>query len=1066
MIYKGPSDHLSRFFSLIELYQASQLLQADLLMDWQYLPDDEMVKGFFWHEDKMLKTHLCWPLNEKPEVNFCECQDDPYKSNDSHKNNDSHTSNNHHKDNCIHLAALAIETKVQIDRLPPPIKAVEAFDTEWDYLNQWISKQKHDPFPRMARHRIVYILNEENGCYALCVHKGYLSQHNEYQIKSPLSLSINLEKKLPKFFCQTDVIIFKKIQAMINADPQLQQNENTLQINHQINVELLQKMVELERCFWRSCYRKPLTWKNCNAANLSWKKVTAQLYFSAADNQLVYLNENINIEGVFDKLFEADLFDEQNLIAKLVISSEQLILPELNSQVEFELVAITFQYTDQYTEHEFQLQSLLHWIDLQDEKTRERIIHHGLTRQIILHLNQIEQLPSIKSHFEQSVSQNYDLSWRNLNGDLAHWLPLIRGLQLEGWKVNYADNFKLNQIKVDDWYSKISADNENKQWFELEVGVKVDGESINIMPYIVGALKQGGLTNKQNDISIKLPNEKVILVSYKRIDMMLKTLLELYDNDPLSKNNKLKLPLSHVSRVARLEKNLGHESQWEQAKALKQKAQRLSQNAAITEISPPKNLNAKLRDYQQMGLNWLQFLSRENLSGILADDMGLGKTLQTLAHIQVEKNNHKLKLPCLIVTPRSLLSNWQTEAAKFTPNLKVLSWRGSQRQQLLKYIDHVDIITISYGVLLRDANIMGAQKFHLVVLDEAHMIKNSRNKITQVAFKINAENRLCLTGTPLENHLGELWSLFHFLMPSFLGTEKQFKKIFRDPIEKENDDQRSQELAQRIAPFMLRRTKNKVAADLPKKTVMEILLALSESQADLYESVRMSMLKEVQLALAISQKNKNQLLIGNALLRLRQICCHPKLVKFEHLNTQNLESVKLNWLQNKLPKMIESGSRILIFSSFTSMLDIIAEMLNLMAINYLCLTGKTRRRSELIEKFQQGEAPVFLISLKAGGVGLNLTKADTVIHFDPWWNPAAENQASDRAHRIGQNKPVFIYKLISQGTIEERIHQMQKNKSQLAEQLYSNNNLQSKFKVDDWKALLAPLDEQLKVAPK
>jgi SNF2 family DNA or RNA helicase len=311
--------------------------------------------------------------------------------------------------------------------------------------------------------------------------------------------------------------------------------------------------------------------------------------------------------------------------------------------------------------------------------------------------------------------------------------------------------------------------------------------------------------------------------------------------------------------------------------------------------------------------------------------------------------------------------------------------------------------------------------------------------VSQAARALRAEHRLCLSGTPMENHLGELWALVDFLQPGLLGEERDFTRQYRTAIEKNEDKERAQALSRRIAPFVLRRTKDAVAPDLPEKTQIIETIALEEKQRDFYDGVRLASHRRVRETIEERGLARSQITVLDALLKLRQACCDPRLVggQTEH---EGVPSAKIDWLTNALPEMIEEGRRILLFSQFTSMLALIEKTVQELNIPYLLLTGQTRERTPLIEKFQSGAVPLFLISLKAGGTGLNLTAADTVIHYDPWWNPAVEAQATDRAHRIGQDKPVFVYKLIAQGTVEERIVSLQERKHALASQLYTEKN--------------------------
>ena len=416
--------------------------------------------------------------------------------------------------------------------------------------------------------------------------------------------------------------------------------------------------------------------------------------------------------------------------------------------------------------------------------------------------------------------------------------------------------------------------------------------------------------------------------------------------------------------------------------------------------------------------------------------MGLGKTVQTLVHLLHEKQQGRMTSAALIIAPTSLVWNWFEEAQRFTPDLRVLVFHGKARHD--DAFDDYDVVISTYGLIQRDKKRFLQQQFYYVILDEAQLIKNSRTKTTQMIQQLQASHRLCLTGTPIENHLGELWSLFHFLMPGLLGNTKQFRQFFRIPIERHQDMERRHQLARRVQPFMLRRTKDEVTRELPAKTEMTRMIDLTGSQRDLYEAIRMSMEKKVRDAISNQGLGKSQMLLLDALLKLRQVCCDPRLLSLPEASMAHGVSAKLDTLMALLDNLMLEGRSVLVFSQFTSMLKLIEAQLIARRYGYLMLTGQTQHRQALVKRFQAGEAPIFLISLKAGGTGLNLTRADTVILYDPWWNPAVQDQATDRSHRIGQQNPVFVYKLITSGTVEEAILAIQDKKRALFDGLLAN----------------------------
>jgi SNF2 family DNA or RNA helicase len=491
---------------------------------------------------------------------------------------------------------------------------------------------------------------------------------------------------------------------------------------------------------------------------------------------------------------------------------------------------------------------------------------------------------------------------------------------------------------------------------------------------------------------------------------------------------------------------------------LRDLAQRLRNLDGIAKLPPPAGLTIALRPYQNRGLDWLQFLRAFDLAGILADDMGLGKTIQTLAHIQTEREAGRLDRPALVVSPTSLIGNWRRESERFTPGLRVLVLHGSERHQRFDAIGHHDLVLTTYPLLPRDRDRLLQEHFHLLILDEAQTIKNPRAQAAQVVRQLNARHRLCLTGTPMENHLGELWALFDFLLPGFLGDQRRFTRHWRTPIEQQGDRERQQRLSRRVAPFLLRRRKQDVLTELPPKTEIVRSVGLGEAQAALYEGIRLSMEQRVRETIAAQGMARSHITILDALLKLRQICCDPRLLDLPAARRVK-RSAKLELLMDLLPEQLEEGRRILLFSQFTSMLALIERELAQRGIRYAKLTGSTRNRDQVIDQFRSGEVDLFLISLKAGGLGLNLTEADTVILYDPWWNPAVETQAADRAHRIGQERPVFVYKLLTEQTVEERIMAMQQKKQALADGIYREGAADSSaiFSAEDINELFAPI---------
>ncbi|WP_028453577.1 DEAD/DEAH box helicase [Chitinilyticum aquatile] len=634
----------------------------------------------------------------------------------------------------------------------------------------------------------------------------------------------------------------------------------------------------------------------------------------------------------------------------------------------------------------------------------------------------------------------------------------VAALEAAGWQVTLAGDAALRVLSPESWWAELDEDGEQEDWFGLDMGIVVEGEKISLLPLLVDAIRKApadyqlAALGEADSLLLPAGGGRFLKLPGERLKPILATLTELFDAE-VRTDAPLRLPFSHAGRLA----DLG-DFAWSGGTRLRELGDRLRSFQGITPLAAPAGFQATLRPYQQQGLSWLQFLREYGLNGILADDMGLGKTVQALAHIAHEKAAGRLDRPCLVVAPTSLMFNWQREAAQFAPDLRVLLLHGNDRKTLFGDIAAHDLVLTTYPLLCRDAGILQEQAWHLLVLDEAQAIKNPKSQSAVVVRELSARHRLCLTGTPMENHLGELWALFDFLMPGFLGAEKTFNALFRVPIERQADGERRQQLSRRVAPFLLRRTKEQVATELPPKTEIIRMTELQGAQRDLYETVRLALSEKVRQEVAARGFKRSQIVILDALLKLREVCCDPRLVNLAQARTVQ-QSAKLEMLLELLPELLEEGRRILVFSQFTRMLALIEDELKQRQISYVKLTGQTKDRATPVERFQNGEVPVFLISLKAGGVGLNLTAADTVIHYDPWWNPAVEDQATDRAYRIGQDKPVFVYKLVCAGSVEEKMQAMKDRKKALADGVYGEaGERAAQLEAGDLSALFSPLE--------
>ena len=663
-----------------------------------------------------------------------------------------------------------------------------------------------------------------------------------------------------------------------------------------------------------------------------------------------------------------------------------------------------------------------------------------------------------------ALAQLQDLGFRKLSalhafglpqeirGDLAlesseGWLdfldrqaPALRG---DGWVVELDPDFPLQVVRADGDVFADVREGSGMDWFELDLGVVIDGERVDLTQAILAAIAAPGFSAKSTAepanpdaaFYLRLADGRMLALPAARLQPILAALYELLASGAGEANAK-RLGLSALDAAGLAEFEAAAPGiVWRGGEKLRELGRMLRETGGIPRAQVPASFAAELRPYQARGVDWLQFLRAAGLGGVLADDMGLGKTVQTLAHIAIEKAEGRLDRPVLVVSPTSLVANWRREAERFAPELKVLALHGPDRKTQFDAIPAHDIVITTYPLLVRDRAVLETRPWHIVLLDEAQTIKNPDAATTQLATQIEARSRLCLTGTPLENHLGEIWSLFRFLSPGFLGDRQTFNRQWRNPIEKQGDRERQLLLARRVRPFLLRRTKGEVAADLPPKTEIVEAIEMERAQRDLYESIRLAMHAKVRDAIAAKGLARSRIVVLDALLKLRQVCCDPRLLKLKKASAK-ARSAKLSRLMEMLVELRQEGRRILLFSQFTSMLALIEEELARIVLPYALLTGQTRDRATPIRRFQDGEVPLFLISLKAGGVGLNLTAADTVIHYDPWWNPAVEDQASDRAHRIGQTKPVFVHKLMTLGSIEEKMESLKAKKRALAAGLF------------------------------
>ncbi len=553
-------------------------------------------------------------------------------------------------------------------------------------------------------------------------------------------------------------------------------------------------------------------------------------------------------------------------------------------------------------------------------------------------------------------------------------------------------------------------------WFDLKTVVEFGDQQISLHD-LRKAMKRGERYVKLADGSIgQLPEEW--LSKYKHLwDLAEET-------DEGFRLNDVHLPL--------IDSLLEDDASIQTPPDLAQRRQRLRDFERIVPQPLPSGFVGELRPYQKHGFDWLHFLHEYKFGGILADDMGLGKTVQVLAYLQSQREQAQVRSAALLVVPKSLIANWQRESEKFTPGLRFLEYMGNFRSKDTSVFDGYDVVLTTYGTMLRDVEILRGYRFSHIILDESQAIKNPLAKSAKAARLLNGEHRIVMTGTPVENNTFELWSQFAFLNPGLLGNMEYFKREFANPIESGGDEQAAALLRKLIHPFILRRTKEQVAPELPPRTERVVYTDMAPAQKKVYMQTRDRYRAELLGLIESEGMDDARFKILEGLLRLRQISIHPALVDKQYKG----EAPKFELLLETLETLQAENHKALIFSQFVETLKLVKAELDEREIKYVYLDGQTPNRQSRVDLFQNDPSfPFFLISLKAGGVGLNLTAAEYVIHLDPWWNPAVEIQASDRAHRIGQDKPVFVYKIITRDTVEEKILQLQEKKRALVKSI-------------------------------
>ncbi|MEA1953058.1 MAG: DEAD/DEAH box helicase [Campylobacterota bacterium] len=906
-----------------------------------------------------------------------------------------------------------------------------------------------------------------------------------------LSKGTKLAKDNMFYYVQYDwkyEFLTDKDRELINYLTNTENQRDNYQFEDEYGFLMLKKLCETKRCFFGK-NNKPLSFVNLpKTLNFEWvesdeisslehnlsenefliHQTIPPLCIDTQNNTMYQIHTQYSTEEL-ECMLKAPTFskDEVEKVIEEVVSKTPDVAFPLPKSFEIEEITtspkpLLYLYAEQNENHSIHIMEL-HFAygeyDMNAYPLNEsELLFYDTKRIKVIRDNQLEStyintLESLGFIYESQVKGYLSFAKPSMQEAIERWRIFIDEkvtiLREEGWEIEIDPSFNFNFEYVDNISVDTTESSENSSWFELSYSVDIGGRSVALLPIVVSLLDEfDSIDSLPPKLNLSLEKGTFLHVDTEEIRPIMKTIFELYDK--VEEDKLLIKPYdAHI-----LDFDAQSHVTWKGSSELQALSKKLKDFQGIKSVEPSTHLNAQLREYQQFGLNWLNFLHSFNFAGILADDMGLGKTVQTLAFLQLLKEESKITKPVLIVMPTSLIGNWKNEINKFTENLSYLELYGIDRADKFKKINTYDIILTTYGLVQRDKEKYDKEHFSYIILDEAQKIKNPKTKLAQAIKGLHATNRLALSGTPIENHLGELWSIFDFLMPGFLESLSYFKSYYQNPIEQENSITKQNVLNKKIAPFILRRTKNEVVAELPPKTEIIKKAIFGKKQATLYENIRITMEEKVRDAIKGKGLSRSHITILDALLKLRQVCCHPSLLKLESAKGIK-ESTKLAMFLELIDELHAEGRKVLVFSQFTTMLTILENEIKKLNIPYTKLTGATRKREEAIDKFTKGDAEIFLISLKAGGVGLNLVEADTVIHYDPWWNPAVENQATDRAYRIGQDKAVFVYKLIVENSIEEKILELQEKKKSLQDGIYKDKkDKEEKFSGDELVELL------------
>ncbi len=988
--------------------------------------------------------------------------------------------------NCEHVAAALYAVLAETSTLPRKKRKKKE---EAVPFHSWLgvagqsapSTMARNDYPSDVRQRLLYIIRPDRKQRLRVYFESIrLLKDGSYGKATPYSCKSILNRNVPRYILSVDERILRDAAAGLST------GEDAFLLRSIAGQEMLERVIKTGRCHWWDKDRdalkmdepRPAEWfwdmdaQGVQTLSLSTKpeamiiQVSPPYYLDISNNSCGKIDQPCTLEETRDLLNTLPLKPED------ITGNNDILLPNLPSFIpqpeQLELQKETVKPTIILNFDSIPIHSPLYgthfdgldvWFEYNEERTkygttdepvrikkgnqlieyaRDLETENAAMLELLAHgISETPKAMAIKLK-KSGVLPKYTLHNQDWITFMAEVIPTLKA---SGFEIEMSSDFRYNLLTAESW--NLGVEGEGLIGQADFTATLAGGESIDLIDAIAAWIKENperlsdemlNTIKTMEHVPLPLVDGRMLSIPGDMLFSILKHMMELFATTGIREKE-----ISGIQMLA-IQKDLeSHEKvKIKDDKKWLELVHQLVDTGKISAVEVPKGLQAELRDYQRDGLNWLQMMMRTGVHGILADDMGLGKTVQTLACILKEKEEGRLKHPALVIAPTSLMHNWRMESQKFTPDLKVLVLHGAHRSRYFDDIAQYDLVLTTYPLLPRDAGFLIDEPYHMLILDEAQNIKNPRAKASQLVREFNARHRICLTGTPIENHLGELWAQFDFLMPGYLYDQKNFTNLFRKPIEQDGSESRQDALNIRVRPFLLRRMKEDVAKELPAKSNIVRSVELEGGQRALYESVRLAMQKKVRDSVAAMGVAKSKIIVLDALMKMRQVCCDPRLVK--QLDTDGIPSAKTDMLKEMLPEMVEEGRKILIFSQFAEMLRLIEALCTELDLPFVKLTGQTRDRITPVELFQDGDVPIFLISLKAGGTGLNLTAADTVIHFDPWWNPAAEDQATDRAHRIGQDKPVFVYKLTTIGTVEEKILEMQERKRALANSIHGSGS--------------------------